>query len=271
MLFDFVALAKFSKNALYVVDLLLYYYPILLFFFCISTMLFLLLFSLYIKNKRRIKLLLHLLSTLQYLQQEKQFYLKKIKKRIRKLKGPHKGKPRKPTLLPRNHGPHIIRSITDVDIFQTTGLFEDAFEWIFIQIEPQLLLSRNAHLYPHPTRKCNVMLEPRCRLLLVLHWLRHYPKYLLLQEQYQVSKSFISRDIKHITPILYTKLNFIKWPEEWIEVGRFGTHGAEDGTPHYRWRVHPGQAYYYRGDKHAHLLGAQVNKKKSEERTLWNI
>lgn len=215
----------------------------------------LLLYIAYIRNRRRIVYLLHSLLILQYLQQEKCFKQKKLKRRLRKLKGPHKGKPKQQHLPPRNHGPHLVREITDIDIFDTTGLFEDVFEWVYDQVKDEIELPRNAPLF---SRRKKTMLETRSRLLLVLQWLRHYPKYSILQQQYQVSKSYITRDIKHIIPILYIKINLIKWPTEWKSSGRFDTHGSLDGTPHYRWRVHPGQAYYYRGDKHAHMLSAQV-------------
>jgi len=140
-------------------------------------------------------------------------------------------------------------------------LFEDAFEWIFHQVKQQITLPRHAHMTT-TTRyhQTNTMLEPRTRLLMVLHWLRHYPRYNILQDYYQVSKSYITRDITHIIPILYSKLHLITLPDpqQWPAIGRFHTHAAVDGTAHYRWRVHPGQSYYYRGDKHAHMLAAQI-------------
>jgi len=61
-----------------------------------------------------------------------------------------------------------------------------------------------------------------------------------------------------VLPILYEALQGIAWPKEWFPSGVFNTDGSVDCTSHFRWRVHPGQSNYYRGDKHAHFLTAQV-------------
>lgn len=202
-----------------------------------------------------------IISILQYLQHERCFKQKKLKRKLRKLTGIRKKTPRKPILPPRNHGPHRYRRVEEEDIYEATGLFEDAFEWVFQQVKDLITLPRNFFLQHSPIIKYPTMLEPRTRLLLVLQYLRHYPKFSVLQNKFDVSKSYITREINHIIPILYTKINLIHWPTDWVAEGRFGTHGAIDGTAHYRWRVHPGQANYFRGDKHAHMLSAQVNYK----------
>lgn len=79
-------------------------------------------------------------------------------------------------------------------------------------------------------RRMATALSPRARLLLVLHWLRDYPKLSLLRDVYHVSTTYISQDIHHIVPILYSSLRGIQWPAKWIAGGRFGTHGKLDCT-----------------------------------------
>jgi hypothetical protein len=50
----------------------------------------------------------------------------------------------------------------------------------------------------------------------------------------------------------------ISWPQEFPKADFEGVSGAIDCASHFRFRVHPGQADYYRGDKHRHFLTAQV-------------
>jgi len=51
----------------------------------------------------------------------------------------------------------------------------------------------------------------------------------------------------------------ITWPDwQKVPIGFAGGQFAIDCTSHFRRRVHPGQRLFYRGDKHAHFLTAQV-------------
>lgn len=213
------------------------------------------------KNRNRIRLLADNLFKLQAYYNKQNW--KKLKKYQTKLKRLHKYTPKQtkhPRWQPkRNRGP-LQGPIHTIDIHDRTGIYEDTFEWIYYKIKDKIIQPRyhpfNAFKTRHITK---TGLDTRTRLLLVLHWLRHYPHLSILRDIYGVSKSYISRDIRHIIPILYTTLSNIKLPEKWETSGRFDTVGAVDCTSHYRWRVHPGQSLYYRGDKHAHMLTAQVS------------
>ena len=72
-----------------------------------------------------------------------------------------------------------------------------------------------------------------------------------------LSESTVSRELSFLLPILYTHLpgfdllNTIPHNSpQYVAV--------VDCTSHQRNRVHPGQALYYRGDKHCHFITAQV-------------
>lgn len=103
-------------------------------------------------------------------------------------------------------------------------------------------------------RRCRSILSLRSRLLLVLHWLRDYHKLRTLRDFYGVSISTISREISYLVPKIYCSLNHISWPttvpDELV--------GIIDCTSHFRYRVHPRQADYYRADKHGFFITAQV-------------
>lgn len=122
-------------------------------------------------------------------------------------------------------------------------------------VRPRLTLQG---LRPSPTR---TVLPPRFRLLMVLHWLRTNTRLKELGSLYGVSSGTVSREIKHILPKLYVRLhslNLIHWPEQWTIHPFESVVAAIDCTTHYRCRVHPRQADYYRADKHAFFLTAQV-------------
>jgi len=95
---------------------------------------------------------------------------------------------------------------------------------------------------------------------MVLYWLRKYPSFGEMELVFCLSKATIFRDIRYFLPKLLDALQgAIKLPD-WtsVELGFGGTQAILDCTAHYRHRVHPGQALYYRGDKHAHFLTASV-------------
>eukprot|EP01117_Protostelium_nocturnum_P000314 TRINITY_DN1037_c0_g1_i3.p1 TRINITY_DN1037_c0_g1~~TRINITY_DN1037_c0_g1_i3.p1 ORF type:complete len:242 (-),score=4.79 TRINITY_DN1037_c0_g1_i3:11-736(-) len=101
-------------------------------------------------------------------------------------------------------------------------------------------------------------LTARSRLALVLEFLRRHPPQSLLAQRYGISQSTVSRELHHSIPILYIYCRFINWPERPITESWCNAIGAIDCTSHFRCRVHPGQALYYRGDKHGHFITAQV-------------
>jgi len=197
-----------------------------------------LLFKLILSTKRKLLLLQQALHTITTLRNTKWRNINRFHRRfLRKLKLHHAPRP-----LTRQQPPRNQLDISTINIFDRTGVFEDDFEWIYQQIKDEIVQPRTTY---QSERRTATSLSPRARLLLILHWLRHYPRYTIL----------------HILPILYTTLKGIAWPQEWFASGAFGTHGSVDCTSHYRWRVHPRQSDYYRGDKHAHFLTAQVGKR----------
>jgi len=95
-------------------------------------------------------------------------------------------------------------------------------------------------------------------LLMVLYWLRHYPRYSTLGTVFNVSTNTASRVISWLLPAFYTRIRYISWPKE-FQISSFeGVVGSIDGTCHFRNRIHPRSGDLYRGDKHAHFIGAQV-------------
>lgn len=60
------------------------------------------------------------------------------------------------------------------------------------------------------------------------------------------------------------------WGDDAIVLDGIVIHGAIDCTSHYRQRVHPGQSFFYRGDKRAHFITAQVYFSNFLEIFKWN-
>jgi len=107
-------------------------------------------------------------------------------------------------------------------------------------------------------RTCSTVLSPRARLLLTIHILCYYPKYKTIAAQFHVSRATISREFKHGLVLLYCNLREIQWQEKWIPSPFEGVVGVVDCGAHFRFRVHPKQANYYRRDKNGFFLTAQV-------------
>jgi hypothetical protein len=92
---------------------------------------------------------------------------------------------------------------------------------------------------------------------MALFWMKNGLHFRLVELVFNVSKSFISRDLQHTIPILYTQLNEINLPVEPVP-GLLGAIGSVDCTIHIRNRVNPGQSLLWRGDKKCHFLSAQL-------------
>lgn len=146
------------------------------------------------------------------------------------------------------------------NVFEQTGLFEDEFLNICNLVENSVVSPRAVVA----KKKVAASLGSRSRILLVLDWLKSYHTYAELGRTYGVSKSFVSRDIKHILPLLWQKLDFIKWDMpnwSWIantldSGDRFS--GIIDCTSHFRYKVHPRSCDLYRTDKKGFFITAQV-------------
>lgn len=137
-------------------------------------------------------------------------------------------------------------------------MFEDDFEQLFQTMKEGVQTARKKGTN---SKLVMTVLSPRARLLMVLHWLRTNMHAKELGNIYKIHKSTVTREIKHIIPKLYLALQplkLIRFPEKWAPSAFESVVGAIDCGSHYRNRVHPRQADYYRGDKHAHFLTAQV-------------
>ena len=97
------------------------------------------------------------------------------------------------------------------------------------------------------------------------------PKLATLSQKFKVLKSVVSTMINTLIYDLHEVLQElapISTPQEWTPHTFESVVGAVDCTSHYRCRVHPGQAAYYRGDKHGHFLTAQVGSVFSADGVL---
>lgn len=103
-------------------------------------------------------------------------------------------------------------------------------------------------------------------LLLVLHWLCDLPKLQNLALLFGVDKSTVSHLISKVLPKIYVSVHHlspISFPPT-IKPHEFeAVIGAIACTSHLWWRVHPCQADWYRGDKHAFSITAQVKNYSS--------
>lgn len=75
-----------------------------------------------------------------------------------------------------------------------------------------------------------LILDIRCRIILVLNWHRDYNKYKTLSSIFQISKSVISREIRFLLPKISLSLNEINYPEQWIPHSFENVVGAIDCT-----------------------------------------
>ncbi|KAL6051489.1 DDE Tnp4 domain-containing protein [Balamuthia mandrillaris] len=160
----------------------------------------------------------------------------------------------------RKHGHSInVAKFGGFKLYEETGLFYDEFERLFLKVKDELCKPRRKGQPTSNHLHCGrTILTPRSRLVLALNWLRDGGLHRRLQRSYQVSRATVCREVHHVLPILYSALNEIQLPLQWPVYHFEMVAGAIDCTSHYRCRVHPGQALYYRGDKHGHFLSAQV-------------
>jgi len=98
---------------------------------------------------------------------------------------------------------------------------------------------------------------------MVLYWLRNCTNSKIVGELFDVSTSTVIRDVYQTLPLLCNILkntNALVWPDDWSEVtpGFGGAQFIMDCTSHFCKRVRPSQHLYYKGDKYAHFLTAQV-------------
>lgn len=167
-------------------------------------------------------------------------------------------KKRLPKVRGQTFNPHSFEHYC----FTDTGLPHHYVWSIYQKTERQIKKPRS----PHAKRQTMCSVSPFTRLYIILCLIRKGETAAGdLAIRFDVSPSFISRDRRHIIPILYTSIGIIRFfkPDifgwlvhSWRD---YLIAGAIDGTCHFRERVHPGQANWYRGDKHRHFALAQVS------------
>ncbi len=100
--------------------------------------------------------------------------------------------------------------------------------------------------------------SPPIRLMIVLQYLRHNIRRKILKQLYKISPSYLSRELRHILPIIYCSLNIITLPTVWNQHPFEQVSRTVDCSTHFRTRVHPRQAEWYRWNKHGFFITAQV-------------
>lgn len=172
-----------------------------------------------------------------------------------KRKMPYTCSPRKKAL--RKRGQPRGRCEVDADeIFDRTGVFEDAFLEYYERLLP--LISQPRHR-PEIARHSTTSLDAMTRLQLVLEYIRHNSTYKSLARQYSISVSQVSREVRFLLPTILASLDELPQtvPDNLVPHEFEGVVGAIDCTCHYRWRVHPCQGNWYRGDKHAFFISGK--------------
>jgi len=158
-------------------------------------------------------------------------------------------KPR-PMVKRQRPGPMVKKTY---DIYEQTGMFAEDFGKVFRQVEEDLSRPREGKTVRHYSNQ----LVNQARLALVLTFLRKGQDYNLIGE-WGVSRSYVTREVRFIIPILAARVSFMSIPKEWPLYPFEKVVGAIDCSSHFRTRVHPHNHDYYRGDKKGHFLSAQV-------------
>lgn len=94
------------------------------------------------------------------------------------------------------------------DIYDMTGLYEEMFIKLFDQIKGKMKRG-----YKLETKEKSHKLSKMMRFLLVLTWLRLYPKYSAITDKFPVSASTVNREVNYLIPILVEHLNIVQWPK----------------------------------------------------------
>lgn len=174
---------------------------------------------------------------------------------VRSVKTKPKYKRRSKELLPRNRWGPLEQ--TGYNRYLHTGVLSAQFRMIFQLIEDDLKLPRSKRA--DRTKIRSNSLRPQARLALVLTYLRNGQKSTKnIMLNYGVNRPYISREVRHVAPILASRCMFIRSPVSWTPHQFVNAVGAIDCTSHYRCRTHPNQHLFYRGDKRAHFITAQV-------------
>lgn len=207
-----------------------------------------------LRKKIFLLLLLHLKNLNMYLS-----FIKWKKLKIPSIHSPQRKKKKK---LSRNQSSVFQKFFEEDMVYDSIGLFEDDFEEL--ASAHRKILSRPRSSYTKTGKRYSkqmVRLDYRSRIFLLLYYLRNRPSFSALGNIFDVSKSFISRELEYLGPKLATfflKSNIISFPSVPTQSPFELVVGAIDNTCHFRDRVHPKAGNWYRGDKGSHFMAAQV-------------
>ncbi len=154
---------------------------------------------------------------------------RKMKRKLRYTCRPRK-RPRKSPEQLRN------RSAVDEDtIFDRTGVFELAFLEYYDRLAPLISAPRVTAARAQQRRRTATSLDGMSRLQLVLEYLRHNQSYKMLAISYSISVAQVSREIRHLLPIILASLDDIPstLPNNLIGHDFENVVGAIDCTCHY--------------------------------------
>lgn len=168
--------------------------------------------------------------------------------------GRRKRRVQKPRVSQRKRKSINVLLLNGFDLYLETGLFLEQFELLHGMLVDKLRNPRRGG----PGRETPTLMDSRSRLVLALNWLREGGPYRRLQRAFGLTRSFVSRELHHVIPLLYETLDELHLPAIWHQHPFEHVSGAIDCTSHFRNRVHPKQADYYRRDKHGFFLAAQV-------------
>jgi hypothetical protein len=129
------------------------------------------------------------------------------------------------------------RDLGDWD-FETLGVDEELFERLLALISGEIKL------------KMKRSLSIAGMLRLTLRWLREYPSYSLMGELVGLDKTNIGRIVRQIVPVLFEKLDFIKFPEYTDQYIYEGAFAAIDCSSHFRERVLISRKYLFSDFSH---------------------
>lgn len=152
------------------------------------------------------------------------------------------------------------RCTVDADeIFDRTGVFEDAFLEYYDKLAPIISQPRIVQAGSQSARHVTASLDGMSRLQLVLEYLRHSNPYKNLAQKYAISVAQVSREVRFLLPLILSSLDELPTsiPNNLVPHEFEAVVGALDCTCHYRWRVHPCQGDWYRGDKHAFFISGK--------------
>jgi hypothetical protein len=175
--------------------------------------------------------------------------------------------PRERNLLPRNRT-GMLRRI--MNVHDSTGLDGNEFNELLQRTSVRIALPRRrAGQAGRRSTAANLLVEDR--LFLALVFLRSNECYHDLAREFQVSPAFLSREVRHIVPIICSELhNEVRWPQV-QPPGDPDVHGAQgmiDCSAHWRHEI-PGDLSWFRRDIAMPNLGVQVVTSLSCE--IWDI